>query len=289
MDIQQIALDEFTMDAQTRAELRPGAVRDYAELIERGTEMDPAVAFDDGKGALRLLAGYHRAAAFRQAGRDAMPCIVRHGTKWDAVKFGIADNAAHKGERPSAADKRHNVKLVLQQQPGLSYVAIADLCGVSDKTVAGRRAFMESTSEIPRSPRRIGRDGRTINVEAAGTRPQSPPSAPVPPESQTPAEDSPGPVSLESPPPALDLSDAPGTPTEPYQPEADVPAPATTKSTTAPPNAPVRFNETERLLGAMKRNIDGMGRDFPGPNYSQAIQFLDKVGEVLANWRGEEV
>jgi hypothetical protein len=173
--VTQVPLHKIQIDrTKTRASTRFQAVAEYAELISSGIDLDPAVVFDvDGE--LHLASGAHRRAAYQQAGRDSMPCELRTGTLWDAIEFGIRDNQRHVGERLTTADKRHNVQVVLKAKPKLSNSAIAELCAVSDKTVAKYRAELEGTSEIPKSDGRVGQDGRTIQIGQIGV--QKPESA----------------------------------------------------------------------------------------------------------------
>lgn len=157
-----------TEGVQTRKKLNPEAINDYAEVIKAGGTLDPPVLFDDGKD-FWLSAGHHRMAAYKMAGQTRMPCIVKHGSKWDAIAFGIKDDLAHKGERLSNADKRNAVEMVLKEKPEMSDRAVAELCGVNDKTVGRYRTNLQSTAEIPQLANRVGKDGRTRDVSNIGS------------------------------------------------------------------------------------------------------------------------
>jgi ParB-like chromosome segregation protein Spo0J len=95
LTIELTRLDD--QSTQTRAELRKEAIADYAEKVREGKELDPALVYDDGT-RLYLAAGFHRREAYRQAGRDRMPCVVLPGTRRDAIQAGIADKLKHLGE-----------------------------------------------------------------------------------------------------------------------------------------------------------------------------------------------
>ena len=126
--------------------------------------MDPAVVFLDADGKLWLAAGHHRKEAYAQAGQPRMPCLVRHGPRWDAIRFGIEDNQRHQGERLSRADRQQQVKRVLELQPGLSDRAVAELCRVSASTVAKYRP----TVQVGQSHSGLGRMGEFTTRQALG-------------------------------------------------------------------------------------------------------------------------
>ena len=173
MDTDWIELGRInSKTTQTRAGLRDKAVEEYAEIIENGVDMDPIVVFDDGRDYY-LAAGFHRREAYQRLGRAKVPCVVRKGSRWDAIEFGIRDNLRHRGERLTNADKRHNIEMVLREQPTWGDGKIAELCGATPKTVAKCRSQLESTREIPESTHRVGRDGRTLNTEKLGPSPSS--------------------------------------------------------------------------------------------------------------------
>ena len=71
-----------------------------------GDKFDPAVVFDDGD-SIYLAAGHHRRAAYEKARCVEMPCIVKQGSKIEAIEYGVQDNLQHRGERLTNADKRH--------------------------------------------------------------------------------------------------------------------------------------------------------------------------------------
>jgi len=159
-EVQWIALDRFDLSAQTRAGLREAAVDEYREVIENSGQLEPALAFQSSTGELYLSSGFHRRRAYELADRKTMPCVVKPGSLWDAIVSGIAANLVHRGERPSRADKRRAVEMVLRERPNLSDRAIADICGVHHSTVSGRRSEMELSGEISHSSSRQGKDGR---------------------------------------------------------------------------------------------------------------------------------
>ena len=171
MEAKWIALDWLSTEGvQTRAGLRESAVAEYAQAIREGGTFEPAVVYRDGT-SLHLAAGHHRLEAYRAAGKDKMPCIVREGTAWDAIKGGIKDNLQHRGERLTRADRRHNAELVLRKGPGMSDRAIGDLVGLSHTSVGKFRREMGSTGQSCQSDVRVGRDGRATNTHKVGGKP----------------------------------------------------------------------------------------------------------------------
>lgn len=156
---------------RTRAMLRPTAIEDYTQALKAGEELDPCVVFRDGE-TTWLAAGHHRRRAHKRLDRTELPCVVKTGSKWDAIEYGIKDNLQHRGERISREDKRHNVLLVLRENSGLADIHIAELCGVSDKTVAKYRRESELSSEIPKTTTRTCRDGRRRDTSNIGPKPQ---------------------------------------------------------------------------------------------------------------------
>ena len=169
-DTKLIDLDAITTEgSQTRASLRREAVVDYARLLRDGARFPPAVVYSDGA-ALHLACGHHRRAAYRAIGRTKMPCIVRQGTRWDAVEAGIRDNQQHLGERLTRQDKRHNIRLVLREHPDWSDRAVGDLVGASPTTAGKVRAELASECPIGQSTVRLGRDGRRIDTATVGRK-----------------------------------------------------------------------------------------------------------------------
>ena len=165
-DVSEVSLsDLITEGCQTRSKTRPEAVAEYAAVLGGGGSLDPCTAYRDQDGKFWLAAGHHRKAAYERAGRQKMPCIVREGGQWEAIEFGIKDNAKHTGERLTAADRRHNVELVLSQNRGMSARTIAELCGVSPTTVGDQRARSGVQTGHVR-----GKDGKVYDTSKGKTQ-----------------------------------------------------------------------------------------------------------------------
>lgn len=161
-DVQGIPLDDIRTDGtQTRAALNEDAVADYAAAYKARKILPPLVVFHDGS-TYWLADGFHRFMAMRQLGASKpVRCDVRQGGRRDAIQFGFTANVPH-GLRRTNEDKRHAVKMALADPEwgDWTHAAIADLCGVDEKTVARVRA--ESVPEVPELPERQGSDSQGV-------------------------------------------------------------------------------------------------------------------------------
>ena len=177
--LKDLPLDAIRLDGgtQPRASIDPETVREYAERMRAGDHFPPVQVYFDGTDHW-LSDGFHRVKAAREAGLAAIQADVWEGTRDDAFWMSLGANKAH-GLPRTNADKARVVKAALQARPGMSDSQIAEHCGVSDKTVAKHRADLEATSEIPKSTRRTGKDGRTTETASIG---KSAPPKPAPAE-----------------------------------------------------------------------------------------------------------
>lgn len=169
MAIESIGIDEIRMDgSQTRSALDEAHVTDYLELLRERKVLPPIVVYRiDGE--IWLADGFHRIEAARRNGAKAIRCDVKQGGMWDAFAFGCQANEHH-GKRPTSEDKRFRVRRALTNPKwaALSNVAVAELCHVTDKTVAAVRDEVaptrfgnsepESTPTAPET--RTGKDGK---------------------------------------------------------------------------------------------------------------------------------
>ncbi len=165
MDLQ---IDLIRMDGgtQPRAAINVATVQEYVERMREGDQFPPVTVYHDGK-EYWLSDGFHRVHAARKGGFKTLQAEVWDGTRDDAFWMSLAANKTH-GLPRTNADKARVVKVALEARPRLSDKQIADHCGVSDKTVAKYRAELEATSEIPKSSRRTGKDGRTTDTAKIG-------------------------------------------------------------------------------------------------------------------------
>jgi hypothetical protein len=188
---------------QMRAGLDDGTVSEYADSFreQRAWGSFPAVlVYHDGTDYW-LADGFHRVAAWKRSGNSALgletiPADVRVGTRRDAILHAAGANASH-GLRRTNADKRRAVEMLLRDEEWAKWSnsEIARRCAVGETTVRNIRAELETTSQIAKSPERIGADGRTINTANIGANRPAPPDMPAQRryESALPALDMPAP------------------------------------------------------------------------------------------------
>lgn len=315
--IQKRALtDLVTAGVETRSGLRPGAVDEYARVLRSGGTLPPGVVYVDGDGTNWLAVGHHRKAAHERAGEARMLCEIRHGNKWDAVRAGIESNLAWHGERITLADRQHNVKRVLAEQPGMSDAAIASLVGVSPKTVYRHRNEARTTTDIVYSGARIGQDGRTYNVENIG-RKAAPASDTAEQATTAPAvvavegrcacheweSDGNGgrycPACGENHPlgPSVPFEDA--LPVEPATAIASVvpPNPSTVaddwdrpvcQPAAKPADGAKLCMEAHKRIGFASKAVDALGDAWPGPHYQRTVDALGEADKRLSAWEAAE-
>ncbi len=157
-DVVLVELDCIDLSLQTRLALSKNAVADYAEAIAAGAEMEPALIVEDDDGHRWLACGHHRLEAYRSIGRTSMPCRIKSGSKLDAIRIGIDDNAKHVGVRLTNKDKRHAAQLVLEKFATLSDRTVAEIVKLSHPTIARLRA---GTPGGKFSTCRLGMDGKS--------------------------------------------------------------------------------------------------------------------------------
>ena len=172
------------LDTQIRVDWNEEAVKEYAELMERGIEFPPIlVFFDDQNNQFILADGFHRLEAHRQVKpNDQILAEQQLGDVEDAKWAAIIANQSH-GIRRTSADKRNAIKQAFRHSKGCgkSDHSIANDIGVDHKTVGAVRRELELTGEIPQSDFRTGQDGRTINTSGihANRKETEQPSFPV--------------------------------------------------------------------------------------------------------------
>lgn len=170
---------------QSRVELNPETVADYAQLIRDGVQLPPMRIYDDGLD-LWLADGFHRLAGYRAAGIDEVEAAVLPGSKRDAILYSVGANAEH-GLRRTNADKRRAVEILLadEEWSEKSDRWVADKCRVTHPFVAKVRSQVvtvttcqpeqrDSWHENPETePAREGKDGKRYKQPAAA-RPNAP-------------------------------------------------------------------------------------------------------------------
>jgi hypothetical protein len=155
---------------QSRAQLDPVMIADYAEDMQKGDQFPPGIAFYDGS-VYWLARGFTRTAAAESLGWTEFDYIVKQGTQRDAILFSLGENAEH-GQRRTNEDKRRAVLVMLQDDEWgqLSSEIIAEHCKVSHTFVNNiRRPLATVASQGEQGKKkpdiRIGADGREYRVD----------------------------------------------------------------------------------------------------------------------------
>lgn len=163
-----IYLDTINFDASPKVRhkaIKDEVVQQYAQHYLDKRELPPIVVFWDANNKYHLLAdGRHRCAANGLIKRKAIMAIVHDGDYGECLKFALLANSNH-GIPRNNADKRQCIFIAIRQWPELSNVHTAKMCDVDDKTVASVREELENKKVIPKTPVRIGSDGRSFEVE----------------------------------------------------------------------------------------------------------------------------
>lgn len=165
LPLKKIRLDG---DTQSRLSLSDELIHQYAALMKDGHIFPPLLVVFDGADYW-LVDGFHRRWSAIKAGIDKLKCEIVEGTREDARWLSYGVNKDH-GLPRTNEDKKKAVIAALKHPTGAkkSDTAIAAHVGVDQKTVLKYRQHLEVTKEVPKSPERTGRDGRTINTENIG-------------------------------------------------------------------------------------------------------------------------
>jgi len=111
----QVPLDKVQIDRSTQARVRlnPEKVKEYVELLDRKVEFkDHVEVYYDGF-VYWVGDGFHRLAAYKEAGRAKVPARVREGTHREAMIHAAGANAEH-GLPRKREDVRRAIKLLLE-------------------------------------------------------------------------------------------------------------------------------------------------------------------------------
>lgn len=124
-----------------------------AEIAGNGVRV-PVDIDEDGN----ILDGHHRVKIAGELGLDYETRVVDGLDDQGKRSHALAVNVHRRSL--TREQKRELIRASLAADPELSDVQHADRTGASDKTVAAQRRDLESTSEIPKSPKRTSADGR---------------------------------------------------------------------------------------------------------------------------------
>lgn len=143
---------EKDMALQIRCQNDVDQIDNLCAAIEEGHDIPPVDLFWDETAKRYFIGdGWHRILAYEQRGWEDIPAIVHQGGRPAALKHALGANASH-GLRRTNKDKRRAIEIATSEFPRLSNVAIAELCKVTDKTVARYRPQTEE--------KLLGKDGK---------------------------------------------------------------------------------------------------------------------------------
>lgn len=116
---------------------------------------------------MRVIDGVHRVLAARARGEKTIRAVFFHGTEADASIRAVHANIAH-GKPLTVAEREEAALKIVASQPGWSDRRIAEVCGLSPKTVGRLRE--RTTVASPQLRARVGRDGVARPIDPAGVR-----------------------------------------------------------------------------------------------------------------------
>jgi transposase-like protein len=176
-----VELPRITLD--TRIQVRVGGlnaatVERYATIMQENGDYEPfppVVLFREDE-TLWLSAGFHRLAAARQVGLEAVKAEVRPGGFQDAYWHAITDNLSN-GLQMNSADQKEALRRLLgldiavpeaEEYVTMSNRQLAGIIGVSHTTIRKWRTAFERESGgnqfPPDSNLRMGTDGKVYDV-----------------------------------------------------------------------------------------------------------------------------
>jgi len=174
MEVQEVAIKSIIAEdkIQQREQLSENCIEEYTDAIADGANFPPIDVYDDGEN-LFLADGFHRLAAYRQAGVETVEARIYKGTEREATLHAVGANADH-GLRRTNADKRFAVTTLLNDKEwgNWSDGEIARRCRVSQPFVSKVRNELTQNG-FESNPMRKGSDGRILNTSNIGVRPQA--------------------------------------------------------------------------------------------------------------------
>lgn len=156
--ITELLPSEIRIDAglQTRDKVNQEKIAEYAEAMANGDQFPPLLVYRIGtEPGYLLVKGFHRLNAHIAAfDRKPIRCKITHGSRREALKEALADNADH-GLPLNREDKRKKIKIALADAEWGQWSdrEIAKLCKVSHPLVAEvrREVTGNSSSDQPRT------------------------------------------------------------------------------------------------------------------------------------------
>jgi hypothetical protein len=144
-------------------DINADVVREYAAAAKDGAAFPPLLAFEVTDKKFKgpaLVAGFHRAEAYKAAGVTEADVEVRTGTYNEAWLAGYLSNVTH-GVRYTNEQKRNAVDTALMLFRDKSARALAEMMGVSPSTVSERRNALVELKKLDAPKEVVGRTGVT--------------------------------------------------------------------------------------------------------------------------------
>jgi ParB-like nuclease domain/Protein of unknown function (DUF1013) len=134
---------------------RNGADRDHIRLLaDAGNQLPPIIVHQP---TMRVIDGVHRVRAALLNDLTDIPGRLLDCDESTAFVLAVQANVTH-GLPLSRADRAAATARIVREHPEWSDRAVAEVTGLSDKTVS--RIRERSTADMPRTNARLGRDGR---------------------------------------------------------------------------------------------------------------------------------
>ncbi|WP_226887041.1 ParB/RepB/Spo0J family partition protein [Nocardia brasiliensis] len=162
-EIERIPIDELSvLDSPRIGGEDFTHVRALSEVI---TALPPIVVH---RQTMTVVDGAHRLRAAQRSGAEVIDAVYFDGDAREAFVIAVRMNSAH-GLPLSLADRKAAATRILGDYPEWSNRRVADVVGLSDKTVGAIRRGADA--EYPQQPdARMGRDGVMYPVEAGERR-----------------------------------------------------------------------------------------------------------------------
>ncbi|MFI7600014.1 winged helix-turn-helix transcriptional regulator [Actinoplanes sp. NPDC049681] len=136
-------------------------------LAESEQELPPILVH---RPTMRVIDGMHRLRAARLRHRQQIPVRFFDGTENEAFVLAVRSNTTH-GLPLSVADRRRAALRILGSHPQWSDRAVAEVTGLSSKSVAALRPSLPGAAGVAEA--RTGRDGRVRPLNTAAARVQA--------------------------------------------------------------------------------------------------------------------
>lgn len=166
MSVREVPIDDIRIDGgtQIRERIDEDTVAEYASRVQDGNDFPACIIFHDGSDHW-LADGFHRVMAHKRAGKEAILCDVRKGTKRDALFYALGANKFH-GLPLGRGDKKRAVLLMLQEWGKCSQTEIAKHVGVSQPFVSQVAASYKDLLDRPTTTATT-RNGKTYEMKTA--------------------------------------------------------------------------------------------------------------------------